>query len=287
MQTGYGAKLYNDPKLYSQGYLDYITKRLKDYPKLSHTKIKDLIKEAEQKPLKYIENKHKVVNSNLNLVTQITKRYIPILKGTEFADVFEEGVIGLMKAFDKYDLNKYKNVSFKTYATFWIRAYAYKEVLKNNSTVYIPQEVNRSKLKLNNIRTKIYQQSGEVPPALKIINNMKNISQTVKNSLLQEVKIITFDEEKKITHIHNKNNTHFIHNIIKCLNLKEQFIIKSFFGMTKINQSAPQMKLKEIGLAMNPPLSMERVRQIKKKAIKKLRKHVDNNIFSFINKMSL
>lgn len=278
-----GVRLKEKPENFDKGSLCYLMNKIEDYPNLSLTKIKELIMEAHKFPNKYKENKDRVIMSHIKLVINIAKRYSSVLKGLEFSDIVVEGIIGLIKAFDKYNMKKYENVSFGVYATWWIRAYIYKAIVKDNNITTVPYEVTRRQIKIDKSKANLYQKSGEIASVKEISDNTNIPVDKVAANVSSGQRSIYYDGEKNLS-TPKKNNIH-IGSLLKCLDKRETFIIKSFFGITVPGDSAPPMKLEEIGQAMNPPISIERVRQIKKRALNKLKDQSKNSLMSCINKM--
>ena len=88
--------------------------------------------------------KERMINSNLRLVISIAKRYQG--RSMPLGDLFQEGVIGLNRAVEKFDWRR--GFKFSTYATWWIRQACQRAVSSQSSTIRIPTHVHERRVKL-------------------------------------------------------------------------------------------------------------------------------------------
>jgi RNA polymerase primary sigma factor len=86
------------------------------------------------------EAKQTLINSNLRLVVSVAKRYVS--KGMGFEDLLQEGNVGLIKAVEKFDVEK--GFKFSTYATWWIRQAMTRAIADQSRTIRIPVHANEA-----------------------------------------------------------------------------------------------------------------------------------------------
>ena len=182
----------------------------------------------------------KIIQSNLRFVASVAKNFIG--QGLSYADLVAEGNCGLMKAMDKFDYRMgNKTIS---YAVWWIRQ-SIIDALKNRNgmdTEELPTEHEKQSEDGNEIDDEPFMESPEIFLETNRTDSMDNL------------------EARKLTN-----------ELIACLTDREQEVLNMYFGLN----SNDEMTLDEIGERLN--LTKERVRQIKEKALRKLRCEALNN----------
>jgi RNA polymerase sigma factor (sigma-70 family) len=225
--------------------------------------------------------KHRFIQENLGLVVNIAKRYH--VDQMPLADLIQEGNIGLMRAVDKFDYRK--GFRFSTYASWWIRSYISRAIVRKSSTVRIPEYMlrdrNRMKRTVEAGRAKLGRSLSEEELANELGVSQKRLNRTQKHdvafveSLDREMpgndhqKYIDFlpDEDGKNPFEATDLNS-WIKSIpqrLSELNPTERFVISWRFGLV----DGEEMTLQDIGTSLG--LSRERVRQIQEEALAKLR----------------
>jgi len=107
------------------------------------------------------EGREKLITSNLKLVISVARKHLN--RGLDFADLIEEGNIGLMKAVDKFDYTK--GFKFSTYATWWIRQAITRAIADQARTIRIPVHMVETINKLTRIERQLTQELGREPSA--------------------------------------------------------------------------------------------------------------------------
>ncbi len=225
------------------------------------------------------EARDKLVVSNLRLVVNIAKKYrytnVPMM------DLIQEGNMGLMKAIDRFQVEKGYRLS--TYATWWIRQFISRSISNTARTIRIPVHIYDSLAIIKKATIKYIKENG-VEPDIETVSKLTNISiPSLKIvylcsddaiSLDQSVgednsRLLDFTEDKKNKNPEEYNNEkeldEFVDDILQVLDRREQAIIKMRFGI-----DYDEKTLGEVGDLFG--ISRERVRQIQSRAIKKLKK---------------
>lgn len=236
------------------------------------------IKKGDRKAL------DKLTKANLRFVVSVAKQYQN--QGLSLPDLINEGNLGLIKAAEKFD--ETRGFKFISYAVWWIRQSILQAIAEQSRIVRLPLNQVGSVNKINQLQNKFEQEferrpnSSEIAeridiPEDKVIDAMKANGKHVSvdapfsdgddNSLidvLPDSDIPMADNELVMESLRKE-----IADALHTLNEREHNVIECFYG---INQ--PEMTLEEIGDRYG--LTRERVRQIREKALRKLRKNTKN-----------
>ena len=206
--------------------------------------------------------------------------------------MIQEGTIGLIKAAEKYEYER--GFRFSTYATWWIRQAINRSISDQARTIRIPVHMDQTIVQLSQIQRQIFQETGReadifelvemmnIPPdrvmkILKVPLNSISMQAPVKDD--EEIQLSDFFEDSQFrdpfdTVIETQMSTR-IEAVLKSLKLREAEVIKLRFGIGIKDKQT----LEEIGERFG--VTRERVRQIEKSALRKLR-HPSRSIhFSF------
>lgn len=226
----------------------------------------------------------KLTKANLRFVVSVAKQYQN--QGLSLPDLINEGNLGLIKAAEKFD--ETRGFKFISYAVWWIRQSILQAIAEQSRIVRLPLNQVGSVNKINRMLNRFEQEHERRPsieeiaehidlPQDKIEDAMKVNSRHVsvdapfvdgeENSLLDV--LINDDSPMADRTLVMESLREEINRALQRLNERERNIIEAFFG---INQ--PEMTLEEIGDKYG--LTRERVRQIKEKAIRRLRHSTKN-----------
>jgi len=222
----------------------------------------------------------KLTRANLRFVVSVAKQYQN--QGLSLPDLINEGNLGLIKAAEKFD--ETRGFKFISYAVWWIRQSILQALAEQSRIVRLPLNQVGSLNKINKAFSKFEQENERKPspeelsevldiPVDKIADTMKVSGRHISvdapfvegedNSLLDVM--INDDSPNADRSLINESLSKEIERVlIFTLSDRERDIVKKFFGL-----GVAEMTLEEIGDEFG--LTRERVRQIKEKAIRKLR----------------
>lgn len=245
---------------------------------------RDLLKAYKQKG--NMEARNQLIVKNINLVRKIAskKKNMSIL---DYEDLVQEGIIGMIKGIEKFDINK--KTEFSTYVYYWIDQNIERAILEKGFTVRLPVYINEKINRMTRFENQFTTKGKEVNEKLlcsklgftkeeyyylkEIRNKYKTIfslnSVTNKTDSLPDTEVqyvVFYQDEKSIENLVFENMLkELINSLLSILKPKEKDIIKLRFGL----KDGKEYTLEEIGKIYG--VTRERIRQIESKAINKLK----------------
>jgi len=264
-------------KEYSDSSISWYLEQINKIPLLSREEEDFLARDARAGSE---ESKNKIIKANLRFVVSIAKKYQT--RGISLLDLINEGNMGLIKAAEKFDPDR--GFHFISYAVWWIRQSIILAISQRASLIRLPLNRTADMQRIDKVQKKLENELGREPLPSEIaaeldmndddINHLRNITQdyisldstygdsdeTTILSMLVDPK--TDSPDKMVLDESLKNA---LKDILDTLSDAERKIIKMRYGL---DGNSP-MSLQQIGNEFN--LSKERIRQIEKKAIRRLR----------------
>lgn len=215
------------------------------------------------------EIEREIVEGNLRFVITVAKQYQN--QGLPLPDLINEGNLGLIKAIKNFDWSK--NLRFISYAVWWVKQSILQSLNDNARTIRLPvnvvQELHKAKREIESNGGTLNEKFVNLPSMIDLDMNINDEGDTLIDIIKND------DAEMPDSSFNNKDILRAkLLNILKNLDEREKIIIEDYFGL-----SGTPRTLEEIGSEFN--LTKERVRQIKEKALRKLRNE-SNVLFDYM-----
>jgi RNA polymerase primary sigma factor len=246
-------------------------------PLLTREQEIELAKRIEQGDVEALQQ---LVTSNLRLVVHVAKRYLD--RGLPLLDLIQEGNVGLMRAAQKFDWRR--GFRFSTYATYWIRQAITRAIANKARVIRLPVHIQEHVNRINQVWEELSQKLGRGPTNKELADALGmdlDELQRLLNALSvpislyrrvgeeEENELEAFTEDRLTLSPEEETAASLIRaqvmNVLDTLTPREKLVIQKRFGL----DDGRARTLEEVGAELG--ITRERVRQIEKSAMNKLR----------------
>jgi len=260
-----------------EGSLDQYLREISKYPLINQAEEVSL---AQRIRVGDEEALDKLVRSNLRFVVSVAKKYQN--QGVSLADLINEGNLGLIRAAHKFD--ETKGIKFISYAVWWIRQAILQALAEQSRIVRVPLNRAGTLHRITRRSSALLQELGREPTPAEIAEGMEipmeEVQKTLsisQNHLSLDAPLTPGEDNRLLDYLPDTTNagpdaetfehalTQGIEEVLTTLKEREARILRLYFGL---DEPEP-LTLEEIGSRLG--ITRERVRQIKEKALSRLR----------------
>jgi RNA polymerase primary sigma factor len=273
------ARVRQDPAL--RRYL----KDIGAYPLLTREQEQELARRIRDEGSE--EAKERMIVCNLRLVVSIAKHYAR--RGLELMDLVEEGNVGLLHAVEKFDPER--GVRFSTYATWWIQRAIRRAVLAAQRTIHVPAYMIETIARAKKAQGRLHEELGRTPTMQEVAseldlegNRVRLLRRALSANTTSIDRDLGRDEDAEVSlsailpdeaapppdqAVFGRMELETLEHMLQHISEREAEILSLRFGLAG---EGPQT-LRDVGKHMG--LSRERVRQIEKRALARLKEAMD------------
>lgn len=223
---------------------------------------------------------HRLVQANLRFVVSIAKQYMN--QGLSLSDLINEGNLGLMRAAERFD--EKRGFKFISYAVWWIRQAILQALAEQSRIVRLPLNRAGTLYRIGKVQSELFQKLGRKPRPAEIAKRLEisvkevETTQAISNTHLSLDDPVSDDDENSLgDYLADENQeapddatfrsalSNDMSRVLSTLTDREQLVLNLYFGL----DGRIPMTLEEIGKDLD--LTRERIRQIKEKALSRLR----------------